>query len=244
MEEVWRDIKGYAGRYQVSNLGHVRSLKFGNTIGKVKNLKPILNSCGYYVISLKGKQSFIHRIVAEAFIPNPLQLPVVDHINTISTDNRCCNLQWTTIKGNVNNPISARKRINTIRRLLKGRFGVDSMTHKKVYQYTLNGEFIKEWACMSDAWRFYKIDSGSMTRACQGKSSSAGGFIWRYEKVDVQPLKPRKRKVLQYDLDGNFIKEWDTISDAARTYKTSTGRICSCLCGNTKKCKGFVWKYK
>lgn len=90
--EFWKDIEGYEGLYQVSNIGQVKSLK------RNKILKPAPNSCGYLQVCLhkNGKQKTfrIHRLVAEAFLPNEDELPEVDHINSDKTDNRVANLQW------------------------------------------------------------------------------------------------------------------------------------------------------
>lgn len=90
--EFWRDVKGYIGLYQVSNLGNVKSLRNN------KILKPVPNKKGYFQVSLskdgKVKNFRINRLVAEAFLPNEDELPEVDHINGDKTDNRVCNLQW------------------------------------------------------------------------------------------------------------------------------------------------------
>ena len=191
MEEIWKDIKGYENDYQVSNLGNVRCLHYGrkrqnpNRVG-IRNLKLIKNSMGYYVVNLYKRENMeiclVHRLVAETFIPNPTNLPEVDHINTITTDNNIGNLRWCTHKENINNPISAKRRIEKCRKFLKGKFGKDSPKHKSVLQYTADGVFVREWECMSDAWRNLGIDSGGMTRVCKGKQKTAGGFIWKYKQ--------------------------------------------------------------
>lgn len=249
MEEIWKDIKGFEGLYQISSMGNVASLHFGRK-GNFKNrprklLKPILKSIGYYVVGLQGKQKFVHRLVAEAFIPNPENKPNIDHINTITTDNTVNNLRWCTQYENLNNPISKKRRIESIMNLLKGKTGKDSLIHRCVFQYNLNGEFLRKWDCMLDACREYDIDSGSMTKNCQGLQSQAKGFIWSYTyKNKVKPATIIKKSIVQLDEDMNVINEFSSVSEAAKFHNTSTGRICSCLKGITNTCKGYKWKYK
>lgn len=111
-EEVWKPIKDYEGLYEISNLGRVKSLNYGGT-GKGKVLKNIERSNGYLGVRLtkngKTKAFKVHRLVAEAFIPNPEDKPCVDHINTIKNDNRVENLRWATHKENMNNPLTKKK---------------------------------------------------------------------------------------------------------------------------------------
>ena len=180
MTEEWKDIQGYEGKYQVSNFGQIRSLQYKGR-KRLLILKPVIKATGYLVVSLNGCQKHIHRLVAEAFIPNPHNYPVVDHINTEKSDNSASNLRWCSIKDNVNNPISKELRIKMVRHKCKGRLGKDSLTHKAVYQFSIAGKFVRRWECMSDACRHYNIDTGSMTRVCQGKCHTAKGFVWRYQ---------------------------------------------------------------
>ena len=89
--EVWKDIAGYQGRYQVSDLGNVKSLNYSRK-GVAQLLKPVLKSTGYYVVSLRvngrQKQFYVHRLVADAFVNKKYGCSVVDHINTITTEPR------------------------------------------------------------------------------------------------------------------------------------------------------------
>ena len=139
MNELFVDIKGYEGFYQISNLGTVKSLEHSiirsngvkQTV-KERIIKPSLGKNGYYTISLwrngKGKGFQIHRLIAEHFIPNPENKPYIDHINTDRTDNTVwlnedgsvnyekTNLRWVTYKENSNNPLTIKKlsKINKI----------------------------------------------------------------------------------------------------------------------------------
>ena len=106
MKEIYKDIEGYKGRYQVSNLGNVKSLSRevvrsdgSKYFIKERVLKQSLARNGYLCITLdnKGKKSFrVHRLVAKSFIVNPKKLPQVNHLNGIKTDNKALNLEWTT----------------------------------------------------------------------------------------------------------------------------------------------------
>ena len=103
--EEWKDIEGYEGLYQVSNLGNVRALKFYHSRNNVHLLKPTVNKYGYCVVSLhkdkKVKQYRVHRLVAIAFLPNPDNLPYVNHIDCDKTNNSLTNLEWCTQSENV-----------------------------------------------------------------------------------------------------------------------------------------------
>jgi len=108
MEEVWKPIEGYEGLYEVSNLGRVRSTKFRNNkteFDRIRILKANDNGRGYPAVTLsihgKTKTYCVHRLVALAFIPNPQNLPDVDHIDHNRNNNVVTNLQWLTKGDNV-----------------------------------------------------------------------------------------------------------------------------------------------
>lgn len=121
MWEIWRDIKGFEARYQVSSRGRVRSLARVVRNGKGKHtiqgkiLKAAINNAGYLVVSLRlanGKrvQKTIHRLVAETFMKNPNKLPQVNHKNENKLKNEYTNLEWCTCKYNVNYGAAQQKR--------------------------------------------------------------------------------------------------------------------------------------
>lgn len=112
MEEVWKPIDGYERLYEVSNFGRVRSLEFRNRSGvhrRVKVMSATDNGNGYLIVGLKGhgKKSnrYVHRLVANAFVPNPHNLPVVDHVDHDKTNNTASNLCWVTQRDNVLNSV-------------------------------------------------------------------------------------------------------------------------------------------
>lgn len=124
MTEVYRDIQGYEGLYQISNLGNVKSLNYNHT-GKEKVLSCCVDKDGYLGVVLckncKPKHFRVHRLVAQAFIPNPENKQYVDHVNTVRSDNSVSNLQWVTIKENQNNELTKQKMSSSHKGKFKGK---------------------------------------------------------------------------------------------------------------------------
>ena len=149
-----KDIKGYEGIYGITSCGKVWSYR------NECFLKPWDNQKGYLIVKLfkdgKGKNYKIHRLVAEAYIPNPDNLPQVDHIDNDKTHNYVNNLQWITNRDNVR----------------KGR-------NKPILQYDLDGNFIREWECTSDVGREV---SGNICDCLKGRHKTACGYIWKYKE--------------------------------------------------------------
>lgn len=151
-----------------------------------KLLKPSVNKLGYFIVVLrvngKPKTHYVHRLVAEAFIPNPEKKPCIDHINTDRTDNRVENLRWVSHKENSNNPLTKEIWSETHRgRVVLSTRGGKHYKAKKVQQFTKDGLFIKEWSTPIEAARELGYDSSVTIRdCCRGNSKTAYGFIWKY----------------------------------------------------------------
>lgn len=183
--EIWKPVVGYEGLYEVSNIGRVRTVG-NNKTKKTKIRKQVVTNLGYKQVQLykDGKQKllYVHRIVAEAFILNADNKFCIDHINTDRGDNRVENLRWCTQKENINNPITIKNWENTHKNSLyqSGKFGKEHNRSKIIYQYSKDGEFIKEWYGASEIKRQLGLCDVSVRYCCQGKRKTYGGFIWKY----------------------------------------------------------------
>lgn len=189
--EEWRDVVGYEGLYQVSNLGRVKSIGTINNYRRLKILRPQINGRKYLQVSLfdaqsKRKVKLVHQLVAQAFIDNPNGYKCIDHINNIKTDNRVENIRWCDYKMNMNNPITKNK-VDKIRSsICRQDWYIDkqrySQSHsKKVLQYNLNGEFIKEWRTISEAARAYNTSVQAISRCCNGIVRTSMNYIWEFK---------------------------------------------------------------
>ena len=184
--EEWKPIKDYEGLYEVSNLGRVKSLNYKRT-GKEKILKNIECRNGYLAVSLTklGKQKvfYIHKLVAEAFIPNPENKPCVDHINTIRTKNEVTNLRWVTYEENNNNHLTNKKQSESKKgdkSYNYGKKGKDCHNSKKVVQLSYDDVLIKIWDCITDTEREEGFNRRTVTDCCKGKRKDYKGFKWMY----------------------------------------------------------------
>ena len=172
---MWKNIKGYEGLYQVSDEGEVRSLG-NNESRKEKILKPAYRGNGYLFVSLckngKKKMFSIHRLVAEAFLPNSNNLPEINHKDENKANNCASNLEWCDRKYNVNygtgKKRSAEKRTN------------NEKTSKSVKQFDLQGNYIREFPSISEVQRRLGYSFQNISSACLGKYNQAYGYRWSY----------------------------------------------------------------
>lgn len=166
--EVWKPVKGYEGIYEVSNIGRVRTLRT-NKIITPKFTK------GYCYVRLykdgKGKQKYIHRIVAEAFIPNPENLPQVNHKDENPKNNSVDNLEWCTAKYNANygtcKERSLKKRIGKIKRC-------------KTVQKDAFGNVVAVYDSIKDASEKTGFFHQNIQACCAGKGKTCHGFRFEY----------------------------------------------------------------
>ena len=188
MKEEWRDIKGYEGKYQVSNLGRVKSLKdnHGNYREKILDIKP--NKKGYLRIELslygKKKKFQVHRLVAQSFIPNPNNLPEVNHKDENKQNNCVYNLEWCTHQYNSNYGTRILRASNTHKgkKHLSNSYS-NNYCSRKVMCVTTDRDF----NCIKEASEYYNIDHTNISACCKGKRKSAGKhpvtgekLVWKY----------------------------------------------------------------
>lgn len=174
-KEEWRDIKGYEGLYQISSWGRVKSMNYLKT-GKEKIRSLNNGKDGYLLINLskngESKRFRVHRLVAMAFIPNPDNLPEVNHKDENKLNNCVSNLEWCTAKYNQNYG-TCRKRI--LEKVINGKCS------KTVLQCDLDGNIIAEYPSGKEVKRKLGFCNSLISMCCSGKYKYAYGYIWRYK---------------------------------------------------------------
>ena len=167
--EIWKDIKGYKDLYQISNLGRIKSL-YALHNGKI--LKPQKQKNGYFTIDLhrngKFKRKTIHKLVAEAFIPNVNNYKYINHKDSDISNNKADNLEWCTQKYNIKYAYD---------------FGNKIPPHmKSVNQIDINGKVIATFISIQEAGRKTNIKSANISKCCRNLRNKAGGYQWAYTK--------------------------------------------------------------
>ena len=188
-KEIWKDIEDYEGLYKVSNMGRVKSLKFG----KERILKAFNNGNGYLQLFLwkdgKKKHYKIHRLVAQAFLENPYNLPEVNHKDENKQNNCADNLEFCDKVYNCNYGT----RNQRVAEKLRGRKQSEEHIKKRAEKYTNNSKLSKpviaihkinglilEFSSTHEASRQTGINQGNIVSCCNGKLKSAGGYQWQY----------------------------------------------------------------
>lgn len=221
-EEIWRPIAGYEGIYEISSLGRVKRLarSLEDTLGRhvhlpEKILKPHINKqTGYPCINLtKGKVTTwhcIHRIIADAFIPNPDNLPCVNHKDENRSNSVLSNLEWCDYSYNNSYGQAKEKRKNTMRKNLEGK-------HKPIYQFTTSGDFVCKYNCGVNQT---EEKLGFLIGDClTGKSKTAHGYVFSYTPTfEYEDDKPKRHQkyVIKVDKNGQEIERYKSVSVAAK----------------------------
>ena len=188
--EIWKtavyDGEVYEGLYKVSNWGRILSLNYNGT-GKAKLMNPGTDTNGYFYVGLwkngKRKTCSVHRLVAQTFLPNPENLPQVNHKDEDKTNNfvflnedgsvdkEKSNLEWKSPKDNINHG-TRNERVS--KAMTNGKLS------KRVLQLSLSGELIREWPSTQECGR-NGFNQGEVAKCCRGEAPHHKGFRWEYE---------------------------------------------------------------
>lgn len=207
MVEKWKKIAD-CSNYEVSSNGNIRNITTGHI------LKPYLGGAGYLYVRINKKKRLVHRLVAQAFIPNPNNYPQINHKDEIKTNNDMENLEWCTQSYN-NNYGTRRDKISEAN---KKRVVSDqtrqkmSITHKNI----------------SDETRM------KMSKAHKGKVHNSD---WNNAVA-----RSKMKRVLQFDLNDNMIAEFDSLKEASEITKVCVSSISSNIHGKRKTAGGYIWK--
>lgn len=166
--EIWKPIKGYEGIYEISNLGRIKSLKRNNNRCLIdKIMKQYIGKQGYLQVRLckngKSKLHKVHILIANAFIDNPNNLPIINHIDGNKTNNTISNLEWCSYSHNI-----------------KHAYDIGLRKKKPIIQKDLNNVTVKKWNCIAEASEKTGILHSSIWKCCNKKNHTAGGYKWKY----------------------------------------------------------------
>lgn len=251
-EEIWKPIKGYEGLFEISNKGRVKSLEKyvsqGTFLRHVPEhiLSVYINAYGYPCISLrkKGKKQnkLIHRLLMEAFVPNPENKPDVDHLNGDKMDFRLENLKWVSPKENMNNPNTIKKLKDSFsrqevvdKRMETNRLQNAKNAPRRVFAYSLDGYLLGEFKSLSEASRSTGATLRGIKIALDNSSKTSAGFLWTTQKRESieykKPFNGNAKPLKLLSGNGAVVKTWPSLSEAAK----ELGISIDCLSSNLKK---------
>lgn len=220
-KEIWKDVEGYEDMYQVSDFGNVRSVyrtkpNSGGQLatGAMKIISD--NGNGYKFVTLyknnKSKHEYVHRLVAKAFIRNPLGLKYINHKDEVKSNNHAENLEWCTAKYNCNYGNHTKK--------LKESY-ISNGHNRPIDVYDTSGNFIKTCDCSNEACDEFGIERRSLYLACQGVTKSCKGYRFAFhgealKKYEVGRGFSKVIHVFKYDSEGYLVSWYDSMRDAER----------------------------
>lgn len=213
-DEIWKDIEGLEELYAVSTKGRVKNIKTGRI------LAGCYNNSGYKCIALKGKTYLIHRLIALAFIPNPDNLPQVDHVDENKRNNDISNLRWVSAADNIRHSIYKQC--------------------CKIKQLDKNGNLIKIWNSVHQIGRELGYDMSTIVKVCKCKQRSAFGYHWQY--LDSSSQRVMNRALVAYKGD-EYVGTFTNAVKASEELGLNYGSINLYLQGRLASLKGYTFKY-
>lgn len=243
MEEIWKPIQGYEGLYSISSFGRVYSYYSNKILSPGKTLDGYL-----YVILSKNKTKkihLLHRLVSIAFIPNPNNYPIVNHKDEDPSNCNINNLEWCDYSYNNLYSDVGNRATKHLRR--------------KVYQYDFQGNLINVFDSLRECGRRLNFSSGDISRCCQDKINSYNGYFWSYTELSKKDIQKRQQQlenksnvknskvsskvVYEYDMEGNFIKEWPSTQEVGRQKGYSPSLVAGVCRREHKYTHGSIYRY-
>ena len=229
---TWKPIVGWGGKDEVRDIGEVRSLNYKKT-GKTKNLLLFKDNRGYVSVQLthKGKthKVWVHRLVATAFISNPDNYTVVNHKDENPSNNYVKNLEWCTVKYNVNYGTAMIRRRKTI--------------SLPVNQYMLDGTFVATYPSITDAANSTGIQKSWIATICRNRKGSAKGFTFSYIGENCHYHDTIKRPVWCISISDGTYTTFRSIREAAKISKAHPSNIIKAITGKIQQSAGCIWGY-
>lgn len=171
-ENIWVEKDGFL----VFRDGSIFRLNWRNT-GKCVEVKQSIENNGYLCFGCNGKTTLVHRFIASCFIPNPQNLPCINHKDENKTNNCVDNLEWCDYKYNLNYGTRNKRIAESNSKVQKN----NPQKSKKVLQFTKDGKFVKEWCSVKEIERVLGYAQPNISNCCNGKAKSSYGFLWRYK---------------------------------------------------------------
>lgn len=253
--EIWKPVveEGFEDSYEVSNFGRIRSVdrivesKRGPLRYKGKLIATPLNDDGYQIFNFckarKKKHAKVHQVVARAFIPNPNNLPEVNHKDENKANNHVSNLEWCTREYNMNYGTGMERMRNHPNQKKRHEESKTPIVGVKIDdESTIRFESISE----ADRIGFKRRNLWS---ALNGHDASHKGYVWCYED-EYNPTKAKEllnrvkvKKVAHIDDDGNIIKVFENTKEASKSIGVDPSQISRVCNGKSKHTKGYKLKY-
>lgn len=237
----WKEISNSNGKYLISEAGDIISTISG------KRLTAFTTRQGYLRIELNldgiANKYYVHRLVAEAFIPNPDNLPVVNHKDENPLNNHVSNLEWCTHQYNLTYGTAIQRRVEHT----DYKHGAEHPSSKNVYRFDIRGNLIDTYGSVQDASRKTGLNAKSIAKACSGGLKKYMDCVWSYDGTfhydDHKHYENRNGTICMYDLSGNLIKEYNSPDEmrADGLDPRNVNRVCR---GERKTYNNFIFTRK